>query len=195
MSSTVPKTCQHCNREFGAFTHNVKRGWGRFCCRRCMYDWRKLQPRTSLPLTIRQLQPGEPVPSGTPRRYRNSQGYIRLRWHVGVRSYVEVYEHRLIAGMPDGVVHHRNERKDDNSPVNLELMSMSAHAEHHHQLSYDVSLAACMYMEGWTLPQLSEYFGKNTGNLNRALRKYGVQMRTISQSKRLVVERGVCPSW
>lgn len=195
MRSKQERTCEHCRKEFWAYTHNVVRGWGRFCSRACTYAGIKARPKKGLKTTTRQLQPGDPVPAGEPKRYKNAAGYVRLRWLVGPRTFVEVYEHRLVAGLPAGVVHHKNERKDDNSPTNLAPLTSSEHAQIHHPTLFNVDLAACMYMEGWTLPQLSTYFGKNTGNLNRSLRKYGVTMRTGSESKRLMAERGKIPTW
>jgi hypothetical protein len=38
---------------------------------------------------IKSLSYGDPVPPGEPKRYRSSHGYIRLRWKVGERDYVE----------------------------------------------------------------------------------------------------------
>jgi 5-methylcytosine-specific restriction protein A len=81
---------------------------------------------------IRQLRPGEDVPEGNPRRYKSdSRGYIRLRWQTGLYEYVETYEHRLVAGVPVGDVHHVNEKKDDNAEVNLRVMSRSEHSAEH----------------------------------------------------------------
>lgn len=48
--------------------------------------------------SIRQLQPGEAPPNGTPRRYRNASGYVRLRWPLEDGGFVEVYEHRWVVG-------------------------------------------------------------------------------------------------
>jgi endogenous inhibitor of DNA gyrase (YacG/DUF329 family) len=49
------------------------------------------------------------------------------------------HEHRVVAereaGRPltaDHVVHHRNERKRDNEPANLEITDRAEHARHHH---------------------------------------------------------------
>lgn len=81
---------------------------------------------------IRQLKPGEPLPDGEPRRYvSDRRGYVRLRWKVGTGEYVETYEHRLVAGMPDGEVHHGNEVKDDNRPENLHVLDKASHAAEH----------------------------------------------------------------
>lgn len=82
---------------------------------------------------IRSLRRGEPVPTGNPRRYPNSDGYIRLRWKVGIDEYAETYEHRVVDGVVTAAeqVHHRNEVKSDNGPSNLEPMTLREHGLHH----------------------------------------------------------------
>lgn len=80
---------------------------------------------------IRTLRPGEPLPEGEPRRYPNDRGYVRLRWKVGPAEYVEVYEHRLVAGLPDAEVHHRDGDKANNDRDNLLPLDKREHATHH----------------------------------------------------------------
>lgn len=60
-----------------------------------------------------------------------SKGYVFVKTEDGW-----VREHRLVAGvgaLPGHkiVVHHRNERKDDNSPENLEVTTRGEHTRHH----------------------------------------------------------------
>jgi hypothetical protein len=83
---------------------------------------------------IRQLRAGERPPPGNPvGRYRNADGYVRLRWQTGPRSYVESYEHRHVAQPPDGMrVHHRGAR-DDNRPRALLTVTPAEHARQPHQ--------------------------------------------------------------
>lgn len=156
----------------------------------------RAKPSTAAPHMIRRLADNEPLPSGEPRRYKRADGYVVLRWKVGTQSYVEAFEHRVVAGRPAGQhVHHVNENKADNDPSNLRALAPTEHIQHHQPLTWDVDLAMCMYMEGWTLPQIAEHFDKNTGNVSRMLRSRGVDMRTTAESRALIKVSGVRPQW
>ncbi len=133
-SSTV-KACEVCGKETRVANAKLAMGWGRFCGRACKGNHQTATGRGGKsPLQCRSLLPGEPIPGGQPRRYISAHGYIRLRWKVGTRSYVEAYEHRLNFGLPARlIVHHKNEDKTDNRPENLEAMTIGEHITHHHK--------------------------------------------------------------
>lgn len=89
--------------------------------------------------SIRALRDDEPMPAGTPRRYRNDSGYVRLRWKISPEQYVEAYEHRVVMGRPEGMhVHHINGMKDDNRPANLQVLSPHEHAKLHQDQAREV---------------------------------------------------------
>jgi hypothetical protein len=77
---------------------------------------------------------------GEPGTYKSSQGYIYkyAKWHPFANSAGYVFEHRLIMEdmldrflWPWEVVHHSNEKRDDNRPGNLMLMHASEHNTMH----------------------------------------------------------------
>lgn len=106
---------------------------------------------------VRSLRSDEADPPGEPRRYPDSSGYVRLRWKVAPRQYVERYE-----------------RDTDGS-----ILRTRPKAE---QKRIDVARAAEMYGAGENLPAIAEALGCDAGALSRALRRHGVSMRTSSQS-------------
>ena len=78
-----------------------------------------------------------------------SNGYVLLRMpghHLAdVRGYV--YEHRLVGEQILGrrlqlgeIPHHKNGRKTDNRPENIEVMPSIAHHQVHHRLARDCAL-------------------------------------------------------
>lgn len=129
---------------------------------------------------IRQLRAGDAVPTGEPARYQSKGGYVRLRWKVGVYDYVEVYEHRIVAGLVSRQVHHKNENKADNSLDNLKPVSTLEHGAEHSRV--DMVEAAAFYAAGWSLPRLAARYGVGHVSLMRSLKRRGVVMRTLTQA-------------
>lgn len=136
---------------------------------------------------IRQLRPGEVVPTGEPRRYRSSHGYIRLRWRVAPNELVEAYEHRIVAGTMAPEVHHRNGLKDDNRPENLVSLSTLEHAAEHSSVDYVE--ASQLYRDGWSLPMLAKRYGVGNVTIMRSLKLRGVQMRTLKEACKAAWQR------
>lgn len=140
---------------------------------------------------IRMLRHGEEPPASEPRRYQ-SRGYVRLRWKVGPRQYVECYEHRLVAGLPpDGFeVHHLNGVKDDNRPENLAVLTPDEHREHHaSERRLDDDEVRRLYVEqGLTTVQIARRIGCNNSAVFRSLRRSGVDTSTRTRVPRVNVD-------
>jgi len=131
--------------------------------------------------TIRTLKPGERVPDSTPKRYPNGPGYIRLRWRVGVRQYVETLEHRVVDGYVTTAenVHHKNEVKDDNSPENLAELTAAEHIAEHVAVERQRGREmAELYRQGLSIPKIARRFKVNTSCAYRRIAAEGVDMRT-----------------
>jgi hypothetical protein len=127
----VARTCIWCGTDFMVPPRFVRDGADRFCQRACFVAWRSSQPSRAMKTVVRLLKTGEPIPASKPRVYSDRDGYIRLRWKLGPRDYVETRLHRLIVGLDAPVVHHINGDPNDNSPDNLMRTDRSEHAAIH----------------------------------------------------------------
>lgn len=128
---------------------------------------------------IRTLRPGEPLPPGEPYRYPQ-QGYVRLRWKVGVGEYVEVREHRAVVVVDAGQhVHHKNRRRADNRPENLVPLTPSEHAAIHAEAArkFDRDAASRMYRAGLSTTAIAARLGVHHVTIARGLRDIGITMR------------------
>lgn len=156
-------------------------------------------------MSIRWIARLDEVPTGEPKRYRNSQGYVRLRWLTGPNEYAEVLEHRLVMGLPDGQVHHINRIRDDNRPENLIVLSAEEHSQLHAredwasgkytgvsqrtreraqrrlEIEERWDRMADRYRSGATTITVGKEFGIDPSNVSRGLRARGVQMRGTSE--------------
>lgn len=134
---------------------------------------------------IRTLRPDEVPPAGVaPSRYRNSEGYVRLRWRVGPRELVECYEHRWLANCldPSLQVHHINGIKDDNRLENLAVVTPREHAAEH--TSADLREIVRLYESGMSTPEVGRALGLDPSTVYRALCRAGFRPRSISESLR-----------
>lgn len=84
---------------------------------------------------------------GSSRKLDKNLGYVRVYvpMHKEANTWGYVYEHRIIAeqsiGRPllqDEVVHHKNGKRWDNRPENLEVMNKIDHAKLHGQRKEDL---------------------------------------------------------
>lgn len=169
-----PRTCEQCGRSFSGESRT------RFCSRACVHRWNNSRPKHATPIQCRRLTTAEAIPTSEPHRYKQRAGYIILRWKVGVRSYVEALEHRVVAGFVGDHVHHENGRKDDNRPDNLVPLSAREHSAAHSRVN--MAEAVRLYREGWSLPRLAARYGVGNVTVMRSLKLRGVTMRTLSEA-------------
>jgi hypothetical protein len=123
---------------------------------------------------IRQLRAGEKLPEGEPRRYKAGHGYVRLRWYLGDRQWVEAYEHRVEGNHVTTAqqVHHRNHRRDDNAPENLERLTAEEHWQRHGSTVAEAVIA--LYQQGHGTPYIATVVGREKGGVYRMLQRRGL---------------------
>jgi AraC-like DNA-binding protein len=134
---------------------------------------------------IRLPRPGERPPAGV-KRYKNANGYIRLRWLASPSEFVECYEHRWVAGVvhrPEVQVHHRNHIKDDNRPENLEIVSPSDHSKHHARI--DPVHVRKAYEAGQSFVKIAAELGCDRSAVLRAFRRAGGTPRSKAEAWKL----------
>lgn len=128
---------------------------------------------------ITQIPPGSPIPNGAPRRYKNRDGYVRLRWYVSTYTYVECYEHRVVDGHVVNAEyerHHVNRVRDDNHPDNLVSLAPADHdALHHHCAVLDDIVR--LYQEGKPTTEVARLVGRDNSVVYRHLVAAGVPIR------------------
>lgn len=134
--------------------------------------------------TIRFLKAGEVVPGFPPKRYTKGTKYVRLRWKVGVRQYVEVWEHRVRDGrVVDGIVHHKNHNKHDNSEDNRVIFHSDAeHLAHHRTISRSEVLR--LYSQGVSRSEIARTLSTDSGNISKILTDHGVPLDGTPKGER-----------
>lgn len=120
----INKPCRYCNEIIG---HRYK-ATQEYCSTGCAAHGQKKY--LDIPSCLKDAS----------RKLDRNLGYVRVYvpMHPEANSWGYVYEHRVIAEMelgrrlrPDEVVHHKNGKRWDNSPDNLEVMFASDHSRHH----------------------------------------------------------------
>ena len=135
------RICQQCEKQFRAKPSEVKRGYGRFCSKSCASKWRVANGKSG---AIGTPQNGANNSNWKGGRIRHIKGYVMIHYpnHYRADANGYVMEHIIVAEKKLGrllwpweVVHHKNGKKDDNRPENLELFSSTAeHSRYHAKL-------------------------------------------------------------
>lgn len=180
--SFVPVVCKRCGGVGMVESSNAKRQL--FCSRSCWRAW-KQEHANPTPHVMEYASSAQQLPDGEPRRYVSAHGYVRLRWKVGTRKYVEAWEHRIVAGAHSGeAVHHRDRVRDNNEPSNLERMDPLEHCRlHGEERRIDrMDQIVAEYVAGATLTELSHKY--HCRGLYRAIARCGVHMRSRVEAGR-----------
>lgn len=144
--------------------------------------------------SYRQLQPGERLPDGEPKRYVSGAGYMRLRWKVAPYTYVEVYEHRVIAGVVSGEqVHHINGDKLDNRPENLQCVSNPEHRRLHRKVSPEHLIE--LYDSGLSVTEVGKLCGLDGAHVSRSIRRYGGASRPPGETNKIKFDTEQIRGW
>ena len=128
--------CDWCGRLKQVEARDRKRGWGRFCDRKCSGRWWASQEN----YPFNRNQQGKSNPNWRGGITIHCKGYI-YRYAPGHprASNGYVFEHILVAEKmlgrylrPGETVHHKNGRKADNRPENIHVFdSPGAHVRYH----------------------------------------------------------------
>jgi hypothetical protein len=126
------------------------------------------------------------------RRRVTRDGYIEVHLpdHPVATTKGWAAEHRVVAWDTFGPfdlsmeVHHKNRRKDDNRPNNLQVLTVAEHRWLHGQIKRKVNVreAVALYEAGATTPALAKRYDTDQGTISRALRDAGAKMRTAAET-------------
>lgn len=169
--------CGRCNdytslcRRPGCMRWAVMKG---YCKSHYEYERRKDAGRTPWSAEIERITCLDDVPPRPPDHRRvTGAGYVSLRWKVDVGTYLECYEHRLVMGFPDGVVHHRNGVKDDNRLENLEVLGVGEHTREHKK-RLDDAVVVTLHRTGLSTYKIAGIVGAHASTVWRSLQRSGL---------------------
>lgn len=116
---SLRRICEQCGEEYAPTRHNQK-----FCSTGCVGDSNR--KFLDIPDCI----------EGADRKLDKNLGYVRVYcpMHREANTWGYVYEHRLVAEqmigrdlVPGEIVHHKNRKRWDNRPENLEVLTKEEH--------------------------------------------------------------------
>ncbi len=125
------KPCGRCGetKDIAEFRWTRARNTYSSWCRSCHARYAKAAKRAKLGLPEDAILPlGRPAPEGATRTDQKGYILVKATGHHRADRFGWVYEHILVAEQKYGIeitqdftVHHKNARRDDNRPENLEL--------------------------------------------------------------------------
>ena len=130
--------CLNCGNGFHLMPSKIKRGWGKYCCKKCQIEHRRIiyvgkgnpfygKHHTKEVKVILSSQKFK-------RGWSLTEGYIRLyeKGNRGQLLHRKIMEEILGRKLKRSeVVHHINQNRTDNRPKNLQVMSIGEHIKYH----------------------------------------------------------------
>ena len=127
--------CEQCGEPKEVEARDRKRGWGRFCGKSCASKWWSEQK--DFPL---RNMTGEQNGNWKGGRTLHTKGYVYAyapehprAWNGYVLEHILVAEEKLGRRLlPGERAHHKDGRKDNNHPDNIEVFASDAEHTRHH---------------------------------------------------------------